>query len=133
MKRVQYNGATFSEVPCQPASDLGEKSRWKTFEVEQEIKIGTQTNYVLRGIPRTNNATNLGYNAAWFKIVPVYQAIAFRIPKVGENLRNFLRLNDSGNWEEMLNSSRIVEVHPMSESIFEVYTKNSTYLLKVLK
>ena len=135
MKRVHYNGHTETEVSCQPATDLaGENARWGVgYEVEKEIDLGVQKNYVLKGMPRKDVSANPGYNSNWFRVVPVYLATIMNTPKVGERLEYFWRLDENGEWEEIHHTSKIVEVHPLASNMFEVYTQNSTYIVQLVK
>lgn len=131
MKRVFYNGHTESYSSCQPASDL---RAGHCYEVLEEIVFPYQTNYVLKGLSsKSNRIDEAGYNSAWFKEVTVYLANSMHYPEVGEPLRNFYRQMDNGRWEIIEHTSKVLEIHPLGEDVFEVYTVNSTYILKVFR
>lgn len=128
VKRVYYNGNKESYYSCQPASDL---HAGRCYEVEEEIVFDFQTNYVLKGLPYSNSYAKPGYNSCWFKEVPVYLANARIIPEVGVPMRNFNRLTEKGELEPILRTSNVLEVHPLGGNVYEVYTQNSTYIVRV--
>ncbi len=130
MKRVFYNGHKETMYPCQSASNL---KAGICYEVEDEIEMPYQTNYIIRNV---ENHIELGecagYNSAWFKVVPVYQAVSNSIPCKGEKMKNFKRFNSANlEWEKCEHSSRILKVIPLSDFVYEVYTQYSTYIVLV--
>lgn len=128
VKRVYYNGKKESYYSCQPASNL---HAGRCYEVEEEIVFDFQTNYILKGLPQSIPNVEPGYNSCWFKEVPVYLAKARIVPQVGVPMRNFNRLTEKGEWESILRTSNVLEVHPLGENVYEVYTQNSTYIVRV--
>lgn len=132
MKRVYYNGKSHFVHKCQsPKNNL---SVGRCYEVVEEIKLEGQTNYVLRGLEDvTNSGDYPGFNSECFKIVPVYQAISDKIPVVGKLLENISFMDKYGRMVSLdASSSKVIEIHALSENIYEVYTSFNTYIVQVL-
>ena len=129
MKRVYYNGHRETLHDCQPASNL---RAGVCYEVESEIILFDQVNYILRNVENhIEDREHAGYNSCWFKVVPVHQAVVNDIPKIGERLEGFLQLSNKLEWEKIAHSSKILDVHQLSENIYEVYTLYKTYIVQV--
>lgn len=131
MKRVYYNGRSHLNQNCQSPSKL---SVGKCYEVVNEINIGGQTNYILKGLEDvTDFGEYPGFNSECFKIVPVYQAISDMIPEVGKQLENISFVDRYGRKVSLeVSSYKVTEVHPLSENMYEVYTLYNTYIVQVV-
>lgn len=131
MKRVYYNGRSHLNENCQSPSKL---SVGRCYEVVNEVNIEEQTNYILKGLEDvTDFGEYPGFNSECFKIVPVYQAISDRIPVVGKQLENISFFDRSGRKVLLdVSSSKVTEVHPLSENMYEVYTSYNTYIVQVI-
>lgn len=140
MKRVHYNGMGMSNEGVlnvtrlsQPASDLaGKNARWgKGYEVVDEIYVGSQKNYILKGILVSDKDSALGYDSKWFKEVPVHLGLIHKIPIIGESLGFVDCMNDKGELSVINDENLIRKVTSMSENVYEVYTEECTYILQI--
>ena len=98
---VVYTGGSGSYNYSRPASELRLD---KVYEVERKVVNPFQTNLILHGM----KDREYGYNSVWF--TPVIPVLCYQKPEEGKTIRNFLRRNDKGVWEECLHSSRIIAV-----------------------
>lgn len=126
-KIVRYNGGTMSYYGCSEPTEL---VIGKTYEVISENDRGWQTDYTLKGVKGH-------FNSVWFDDVnsateKTFIAIAHNVPVVGKRYECAKLEFVKGQPKLISWSTSIVKaVSNMENNIYQVTTRNSTYIVKV--
>ena len=121
--KVRYNGKCDSYSSCDSHKLL---TKGMVYEVEFIFEGRWQTNYKLNGLKGE-------FNSVWFDEIEPYMAVSKQIPVLGERYRckkvtfecNAIR------WEKVL-TSEVSEICYKGNSIYEILTQNSIYIVTVL-
>lgn len=126
MKQVIYNGGTQSYYGC---SDPAVLVIGQVYEVVHEEDRGWQTDYTLRGVEGS-------FNSVWFKEIEptksTYFAFSKNIPVVGERYK-IQKYNDSNNHLENWITSTVLSSDLISTDTYKVVTRNSIYIVQLIK
>ena len=121
-KILMYNGGKDSYKGC---SDPHLLVKGKLYEVISEKDLGFQTNFLLKGIPGE-------YNSVWFSEPTSYFAYSYTVPVEDESMKSLIRF-DGINAKHLHHTSTVSYVESISNDIYKAYTKNTLYIVKVLK
>ena len=124
-KIVRYNGGNESYYGCSEPTEL---VIGKEYEVISENVRSCQTDYTLKGV-------KVYFNSVWFDEVElgkVFMALARAIPVVGERYK-CSKVEFVNGKPKLIgwNTSTVREVSDMGNSIYQVITCNSTYIVQV--
>lgn len=121
-KLVRYNGQKENWLSCEGFPENLVVNQ--LYEVVYERDLGAQTNYVLKGLRGD-------YNSCWFDDLPAYIATSKNKPVKGKIMTHFNRFID-GRWQTVEKSSNIVSIETLGKDLYQVYTKNTCYILQVI-
>ncbi len=125
-KRVRYNGGTGSYYGCSSPKNLVEG---KEYDVVLTRDRGWQTDYTLDGVEGE-------FNSAWFDEISsnekTYMAFGSDLPVVGERYccHRMELTNGRPRFGECCTST-VKSISYIGNSIYQVTTENSVYIVKV--
>ena len=122
-KLVQYKGDRISYKGCTSPSLL---VVGKIYEVNEEIDLGYQTNYILKEVDGE-------FNSVWFKKVelPVAMALAKEMPNLGKPMKNLLRFTKN-EVRQILQTTPVRNIEKIERNVFKVLTQNTIYIIQVV-
>ncbi len=125
-KMVRYNGGIFSYLDCTNPAVL---SVGKVYEVIAEKDRGWQTDYTLKGVKGA-------FNSCWFNEIKsernAFMAFAHKAPVEGEKFQ-CTKVEIINGQPEIYDcsTSAVEDVRYLGNNIYQVYTRNSVYIVKV--
>ena len=124
--KVRYNGGTQSYYGCSDPTNLVVD---KEYEVVLSRDRGWQTDYTLKGVKGA-------FNSCWFNEIKsernAFMAFAHKAPVEGEKFQCTKVEIIKGQPEIYDCSTSVVEdVRYLGNNIYQVYTRNSVYIVKV--
>ena len=98
----------------------------KIYEVNEEIDLGYQTNYILKEVDGE-------FNSVWFKKIelPVAMALAKEMPNLGKPMKNLLRFNKN-EVRQILQTTPVRNIEKIERNVFKVLTQNTIYIIQVV-
>lgn len=128
MKRVVYKGGSQGEHGFTEATELKKGQIYEVVSEEIELE---ETFYILKGVDGK-------FNSKWFYEIlstPIYLAFSSQIPVEGERYM-CIRMNSDkqGNiHRDVCKTSKVLKVHPINTDTYEIVTKNSIYVVKIIR
>ena len=122
-KLVRYNGEKISYTGCDSPTNL---VNGKVYEVLQEMDLGFQTNYTLKGVKGE-------YNSVWFDEIemPVVMALSSKKPQLHKPLTNFL-IFDKSTIRQVIQTTPIQNIERVEGNVFKVLTQNTIYIVQIV-